>query len=128
MKSQNYSPAMGKGCRGSKKIFSDLFETPFQKHKKGRSKKLYILRNECLLDRYIYYGHLSGKRYDLILKILSNDFFLSESTIADLLNCNYEKLSSLKKSYQALSQIAIKKKLKSKWPHLSWEVTLNNIA
>ena len=91
-----------------------------EKERKGRSAKLISQRNECLLDRYLYYGRLSGKRYDLIIEGLSADFFLSNITIADILNDNYEKLSTLKKSYQELSEIQFKKKLESKWPNLSW--------
>ena len=107
--------------RGIIKVHNALF-IPKVEHekKKGRSLKLISRRNECLLDRYLYYGRLSGKRYDLIIEELSTDFFLSNNTIAELLSDNYEKLSTLKKSYQDLSEIQFKNKLKNRWPKLSW--------
>lgn len=108
--------------RGILKVHNALFVPKAENEiqRKGRSSKLISQRNECLLDRYLYYGRLSGKRYDLIIEELSFDFFLSNSTIADLLSYNYEKLSTLKKSYQELSEVQFKNKLKNRWPNLSW--------
>jgi len=108
--------------RGIIKVHNTLFVPSSKqgKERKGRSAKFISQRNECLVDRYLYYGRLSGKRYDLIIGELSSDFFLSNSTIAELLNDNYEKLSTLKKSYQDLSEIHFKSKLRNRWPHLSW--------
>lgn len=108
--------------RGILKVHNTLFVPSFKqgKQRKGRSAKLILQRNECLLDRYLYYGRLSGKRYDLIIEELSTDFFLSSSTIAEILNDNYDKLSTSKKAYQHLSDVQFKKNLENKWPKLSW--------
>src|ERR1035437_6017202 len=108
--------------RGFNKIYKALFvtETDKEKYTKGRSPKCILRRNECLCDRYLYYGRISGKRFDLLLKDLSIEFFLTETTIADLLDANYTYVLPTKKKYHELSETTLKKKLKSKWPHLSW--------
>ena len=103
--------------RGSNTLFSDIFEDNVViKQRKGRSADLIKLRNECLIDRYFYYG-LQKFRYNYILDILSKEFFLSPITIPEVIEANFEKLSALKKEQPAM------KYFKEKWPHLSW----NNI-
>ena len=107
--------------RGSNKIHKALFVTETYKEKstKGRSAKLITRRNESLLYRYLYHGRAS-KRFDIILKELSTEFFLSETTIADLLNDNFTQLQSLKNSYKEFSEISFKKHLQKKWPYQNW--------
>ena len=106
---------------GSNKVHKALFvNNETEKHRKGRSKKFISLRNNCLCDRYLYYSRISGKRYDIILKELSTAFFLSESTISELLSDNYPALSSSKKIYYEVTETTFRKKMQSKWPHMSW--------
>jgi AraC-like DNA-binding protein len=106
--------------RGTNKLGELFVHQQEPEKRKGRSLKLILQRNECLTDRYFFYSHIGEKRYDLILEKLSTDFFLSESTIADLLNDNYNKLITVKKTYQESSDMSIRKKLQNKWSHLSW--------
>lgn len=103
--------------RGSNTLFADIFEDIVViKQRKGRSADLINQRNECLIDRYFYYGQ-QKLRYNYILDILSKEFFLSRITIPEVIEANFEKLSALKKQQPSL------KYFKDRWPHLTW----NNI-
>ena len=105
--------------RGTKTLFTDLFIPTFEpaeKQGKGRSESLYNLRNECLIARYYYFSKhkMADMRYDVIIKTLSSEFFLSEVTIPNVLSQNYKHLHELKK-LQPSKQYFVKK-----WPHLVW--------
>jgi len=105
--------------RGSLTLFKDIFiESPsFSddiKKRKGRSEHHISRRNECLIDRYFFYAKFTGKRYDLVLKTISDEFFLSEVTIPEIIDANYEQLASLKKE-QPNKNYFVKR-----WPHLIW--------
>jgi hypothetical protein len=53
---------------------------------KGRSKELIKRRNEALLRRYEYWTEVKRRRFDDVLRILSEDeFFVSEATILNIL-------------------------------------------
>jgi hypothetical protein len=104
--------------RGVNTLFSHIFveAAPAQpsKRKSGRSEEQNSRRNECLLDRYFFYGRFSGLRYDLILEKLSAEFFLSEVTIPKVVQENLDKLIQIKKSEPT------KEYFQNKWPHLVW--------
>jgi hypothetical protein len=104
--------------RGILTLFNDIY-APEQddnatRARKGRSEHHISLRNECLVDRYYFHAKFSEKRYDIILKILSTEFFLSEVTIPEIIGENTTQLHNLKKD-QPKKQLFIKK-----WPHLVW--------
>jgi hypothetical protein len=113
---------MGKGCN---KLFNHLFiENTNEKNRKGRSERLIAERNECLIDRFIYYGINTDKRFDVIINMLSKEFFLSPITVPNIIDENYELLALRKKEYQLIPESKLKKMLWEKWPHLMW----NNIS
>lgn len=106
--------------RGTLKLFKDIFteeenQEPVEKQSKGRSEILNSKRNECLLDRYFFYGKYSGLRYELILEMLSAEFFLSKVTIPKIVDENLDKLIELKKEKPE------KNFFQNKWPHLVWQ-------
>lgn len=82
--------------------------------RKGRSNKLVEKRNEYLLARYYYYHNFSDKRYDVILEQLSEEFYLSTSTIQDLVQHNMSFLYDLKDMNPRRGYFD------AKWPHLVW--------
>lgn len=103
--------------RGTLTLFQDIFieESPRpDRLRKGRSPHHIGKRNECLTDRYYYKARFTGKRYDLILKDLSDEFFLSEVTIPEIIDGNYSQLQLLKKEQPN------KNTFQKKWPHLVW--------
>ena len=102
--------------RGSNTLFADIFENakPVEKQRKGRSSTLIAQRNECLIDRYYYYGKFHNSRYSFILKTLSTEFFISEVTIPEVIDDNFNLLSQLK-TLQPNT-----KYFKDKWPFLQW--------
>lgn len=103
--------------RGTLTLFQDIFVTESQRPshlRKGRSEYQNSRRNECLTDRYYFRARFTEKRYDVILKTLSDEFFLSEVTIPEIIDANYSQLQRLKKEQPGKS-VFIKK-----WPHLVW--------
>jgi len=102
--------------RRSVKIFDEVFQTlPADiERKKGRSAQLHNRRNECLIDRYYYYGKFTDKRYLDILDDLSREFFLSPVTIPDLIADNISMLTKLKAQQPSKSYFS------KKWNHLMW--------
>lgn len=100
--------------RGSNTLFADIFEPPIEpQQKKGRNKDLNSLRNECLIDRYFWYGS-QRMSYNAILDKLGKEFFISTFTIPCIISCHVMALKRLKE----LSPDS--RYFKQKWPHLSW--------
>ena len=104
--------------RGSITLFKAIFieteEMPVVEKRKGRSELLNSKRNECLIDRYFFYGKFSALKYEKILENLSAEFFLSEVTIPKIVDEHLEKLVALK------AQKPSKQYFQKKWPHLVW--------
>lgn len=96
-----------------RQIFVEDSSNPDSK-RKGRNEHLNNRRNDCLIDRYFWYGKFSGLRYDLIIKALSEEFFLTEVTVPRIVEDNFEKLAALKQMKPD------KKYFLKKWPHLTW--------
>jgi len=100
--------------RGSNTLFADIFEVPaLPKQKKGRNKDLHDLRNECLIERYFYYG-TKRLSYHAILETIGKEFFVSTYTIPYLIADHSAHLQKLKQEKPAI------KYFKDKWPHLVW--------
>ena len=98
------------------RLFNDLIkgkslETPA---KKGRSDKLIIRRNECLLARYYYYGYYKNLCYEDIIRRLAAEFFLSPNTLIQIIQNNTDQLQLIKKRANALYYF------QNLWPHLKW--------
>lgn len=104
-------------ARGTLTLFKDIFveetERP-NRLRKGRSEAHIARRNECLIDRYYFHAKTTEKRYDVVLKTLSEEFFLSEITIPEIIDDCYDQLSHLKKNPP------VKSYFMKKWPHLVW--------
>lgn len=63
---------------------------------KGRSKRLVSRRDETLIRRYYYWTEIQRRRFDDVLKILSeNEFFISESRIMAIIRTNLDRLSDI---------------------------------
>jgi len=102
--------------RGQQSLFENMFvDVPeLTVSRKGRSEELIKERNECLVDRYYFYGSSTDKRYEAIMNDLKKEFFIETYTIQEILSENVDKLSELKK------QQPQKNYFKDKWPHLVW--------
>lgn len=106
--------------RGQQSLFQEVFvataeavaDTPALRQ--GRSERLHNRRNECLIDRYYYYGKFTDKRYESILSTLEDEFFIEEITIQKRITENIEQLQRLK------TEIPAREYFKKKWPHLVW--------
>lgn len=102
--------------KGGQTLFKEIFHTTNTVvQRRGRSSDLDAERNECLVSSYYYHGLTSGFRYDLMLKVISKMFFISETTVYNLLKENSELLHKVRKDKPT------KTDLKKRWPHLSWE-------
>lgn len=85
-----------------------------QSKAKGRSRSLNARRNECMADRYYYYTTYTEKRYDHIIEQLSKEFFISISTVTQIMQSQMEHLQALKQ--QKLSVYYFR----HKWQHMKW--------
>lgn len=85
-----------------------------EKPRLGRNPVLNNAKNLCLVHRYYYYGKFTDKGYESIVKELSREFWLTETTIPRIIDAYYEELKQLK-------QVATSKDyFKKQWPHLVW--------
>ena len=104
--------------KGGNTLFNEIFliEPPVKRHSKGRSTTFDSERNKCLISRYYYFGLETGFRYDLLIKILSKQFWISEITVYNIIRANHDVLAGIRKEKPTRAE------LKKKWPHLSWEL------
>lgn len=86
-------------------------ETPTRR---GRNSKLIQRRNKCIADRYYYYGHLTQKRFDVIMKLLSREFFLSVDTLPAIIDSCTERLETLKEMKPTVKYFRLQ------WPFMKW--------
>jgi hypothetical protein len=104
--------------RGSSSLFTDLLDTKVSASKiekrKGRSADLIKARNECLVARYYFYLNFSERRYEIIVELLSKEFFISTVTIPELLSKNIQLLENFRKNKTD------KTYFDKKYPHLKW--------
>ena len=103
--------------RGSNILFTDYLPiTQPEKQRRGRSETFDSQRNECLIYRYQYFGASTGFRYEILVKIIARQFWLSEVTVVNILQLNYDLRTQARKEQRD------KKYLQQKWPHLTWEL------
>jgi hypothetical protein len=85
-----------------------------RKPRKGRNGSLVARRNECLVARYFYHASFRNLCYEDIVRVLVGEFFLSPSTIANLVLENSDWLQSMKQNYPSIYYFQVR------WPHLKW--------
>lgn len=82
--------------RGQRVLNNLIFEETNKSLRRGRSEEFIRNRNECLLYRYYYYySKINRLRYEDVLEVLSNEFFLASRTITDLLGDNSELVKTI---------------------------------
>jgi hypothetical protein len=101
--------------RGHQTLFNEIIEESPLRVVKGRSERLDSQRNQCLVERWLYMMKVTGWRYDLMLRMISTDFFLSERTIINVLDENNNLLRSIR------NDLPTKKDLEKRWPQFNWE-------
>ncbi len=83
---------------------------------RGRNKDLISGRNRALFYRYYFYSKINKTPYDDILLLLSEQFFLNERTVVNLIT---EGHSQLKKIY---AEHLSAKELQKMFPAFDWKV------
>ncbi|MBS1740712.1 MAG: hypothetical protein JST88_09245 [Bacteroidetes bacterium] len=100
---------------GARTLFTDIVtEETFPSVSKGRSATLDAARNELLCHRYYYYLTFTDKRYEAIVTTLSDEFFLSNITIVEILKRYISTLQRLRNEKIGKTILA------KKYPHFSW--------
>lgn len=109
---------------GQTTLFREVFAAPKEQRERsiGRSKELVAKRNECLVERFYYYGKFFTTEssqplynYSAILEMLQSEFFINAAwTIPEIINEHYELLMKLKREQPTRDYF------KTKWPHLVW--------
>jgi hypothetical protein len=101
-----------------KKIYT-LFgpeETPVAsaEDQRGRDPELIRLRNEHLLYRFAWYRADIRNSYEWMVQQLSREFYLSESTIGQLIEASSEVLARIR------GEKPTERDLKRKFPFFEW--------
>ncbi|BDD07452.1 hypothetical protein [Aureibacter tunicatorum] len=74
--------------------------------KKGRNAELVERRNKALIKRFYYWTELKRRRFDDTLQILSSDeFYISEQTIENILRKNVTYLEVILEKKPSLNQL-----------------------
>jgi hypothetical protein len=99
--------------------FTSLFpiETPNVleiPERKGRSELLLLKRNELLVSRHYYYGKIYRYHYDDLMKVLSDELFLTIRTIQDILQKNNDLLRHV---YSSNPDVQV---FRDKFPQYVW--------
>ena len=103
--------------RGCNTLFKDIVTIePAEKQRRGRSLNFDKDRNDCLINAYYYFAANTGFRYELCIKIISKQFWLSEVTVGNILSLNHHLLVKVREAKPDRAE------LKKKWPHLNWEL------
>lgn len=101
--------------RGKKSLFDDSIKIEKSPRlTQGRNKELLSKRNNALIARYYVYTTMTKMRYDSIISILVEEFFLSGYTIAKVLSENYGLLKEIKLKSPTIQS------LKKTLPHFNW--------
>lgn len=103
-----------RGSTTFQSLFNDLPPIADRQEGKGRSAELNAKRDELVLCRYLFYGHHTPYRYELILCKLSEEFFLSERRITDIIAEHSVSLHRLRQNFPTLGY------LRNSYPHLVW--------
>lgn len=83
--------------------------------RRGRNEILIENRNECLFYRFYYYARIKKLRYEDVLEVISNEFFLSPRTISNLFTDKSEYQKEVFKEKLSL------KELEKKFNFLKWK-------
>jgi hypothetical protein len=89
----NKNPMQLRGQKALMAIVSNKVKIASEKHVKGCFTDG---RDDALACRFFYHGHLSGKRYDVCLLELSNEFFISGTVISQHLMQRQEFIKQLR--------------------------------
>ena len=107
--------------RGNRSVYQTLFKEDKKEEdlvipeRKGRNELLIQKRNELLFSRYYYYAKMRCLKYPNVLEALSEELFLSERTIQNILMENSSQLNLIIKARHGT------KFFKDKFPYLVWE-------
>jgi hypothetical protein len=112
---------MSKSVRGHT-FFKSIIDVKVPKQRKGRSIEFITKRNNCLIDRYLFYALATKDRYEAITMRLSEFFFLSQYTLAEIITDHSEQVIKLKKQYSVLPIAKLQKEMQIKWPDYNWKV------
>ena len=93
-------------------ILTEKDKSPLKK--RGRNEQLIIKRNECLVHRYYYYAKVKQLKYADVIKKLSEEFYISERTVADIAQMQNELFNEVFKEKPALKTLIIK------YNYLNW--------
>jgi hypothetical protein len=101
--------------RGSLSLFNDLLDEQKPLVSEGGERPMHIRRNECLVHRHFFKLKFTDKRFNKVLQEISDEFFLSQSTVTQILEEHADMLYKLKttppeKDYYIKT-----------WPHLVWK-------
>jgi spore coat polysaccharide biosynthesis protein SpsF (cytidylyltransferase family) len=93
----------------------DTDQKKSSKRKVCRDPELIKKRNEALIHRY-YFWVQQKIRYEEVVRVLGDEFYLSTTTITKILTINVDRLLQIKKEKPTVQE------LKKQYPYINWAV------
>lgn len=91
-----------------------MAEIADEKSRKGRSVNKIQERDLCFSARFFYKIVIQKKSFDLVINELSDEFFLSNTYVGNLINSCADLIDNVKNSKQT------KGDFQKKWPQFVW--------
>jgi len=103
--------------RGKRTLYEEKVTQPKHERILGRSKKLIDERNIAICNRYYFYYAFFQLKYETIIKLISDDFYLAEYTITEILTQKVSKqVQEIKKAKPQLKDLC------KMYLHLNWDI------
>ena len=92
----------------------DRLEQKNKTDRKGRSEEKIKDRNTCICYRYFYHSKIKKNRYENVLELLANEFFLSERTVTTIISNESPQLKNVFNEKLTITN------LKEKYDYYKW--------
>jgi DNA invertase Pin-like site-specific DNA recombinase len=109
-----------RGAATFKNIFDNTLNNEIGK-RKGRNSNLIEQRNEALVKRFYFYSAFTKMDYESRIKLIAKEFYISVSTVSQLLAKWQLEIKEIKKQKPKISD------LKKEYPHYNWSIDLIKI-
>jgi hypothetical protein len=104
--------------RGEQLLFREKATQPKPaKKNSGRNSVLLAERNKAICNRYYFYTAFLPLKYDVVIKLVADDFYLAPYTVIEILSSNTAQLQAIKKEKPTA------KDLSKVYLHFNWDIT-----
>ena len=109
-----------RGSRIANSLFGDDDTTLVSSDSRGRSAELIDARNTQILYTLCWYKMDTKLDYNWIIKQISGEFYLAESTIGQIIEASYVELRKISNEWKAAGNDEMVKMLKKRYERWKW--------